>query len=98
MTAYPKTLRGWIQLAAATVALLVSLGGIAFAIDARYAHRTQVRELERHTVASIEALRCDILDQKISELVAKREAEGLSPREKARLENLLREWERICTG
>lgn len=93
----PKTVRGWVQLAAAVVGLLVTLGSVAFAVDARYAHRTEVVALEQHTVASIKTLRCDILDQRISELIAKREAEGLSPRERARLENLMREWEQACS-
>jgi len=94
----PRTAKGWVQLAAATVALLCSLGGAAYGFHTTVAYKSDVRQVEEHTVASIKALRCDILDRQISDLVSKREADGLSARERARLENLLREWEQICSA
>lgn len=82
---------------AGLVTILSVLGGAAWSYD-RHVVQERIQELERHTVASIKTLRCDLLDQRITELIAKREAEGLTPRERARLENMLREWERVCTG
>lgn len=93
----PKTAKGWVQLTAATVALLVSLGSAAYAVSTTVATKEDVRRVEEAAVASINTLRCDLLDSAINELTRKREAEGLSARERARLDQLLREWNRVCT-
>jgi len=94
----PKTIKGWFQLAAAVAGLVVTLSGAAYGFHTTVAYKADVRKVENHTIASIKALRCDILDRRISELINKREAEGLTSRERARLENLLREWEQVCTN
>lgn len=90
------TVKQTVTTVAGLVTILSVLGGAAWSYDRHVESRIQA--VENHAVASIQTLRCDILDSKITELIAKREAEGLSARERARLEQLLREWERICTG
>lgn len=90
------TIKEGVSVVAGIVGTLSVLGGAAWSYDRHVEDRIQA--VENHAVASIQTLRCDIIDSKITELISKREAEGLTPREKARLEQLMREWQRVCTG
>ena len=86
---------GWqkaITVSGASVALVGSIAGGIWTLEARYAKAGDVRSVAE----TVQQLRCDTLESKLQELELKKEYGQLTEYERARLPQLKREWQRVC--
>lgn len=95
---WPTTIRKTLLTLSALVAIVATVGGGAWKFHQSNAYAADVQAVEMETVAAIKALRCEIIDEQIRQLELKRAEGQLKSRERAWLRNLLRQWNKHCTG
>lgn len=93
----PQTVKGWAQLTVAVLAIIGTLSGAGWQFYRSNAWASDVASTERQVVATVKALRCEIIHEQIRQLELKQAQDTLTPRERAWLRDLLRQWERHCT-
>lgn len=94
----PVTVKGWAQLTVSVLAIVGTLSGAGWQFYHSNAWAGDVQAVEVEAVAAIKALRCEIVHEQIRQLELKQAEGELSPREKAWLQDLLRQWDKHCTG
>lgn len=90
---HPTTLSGWIGALAGAFAILATLSGGATWFVRSNAWASDMV----HMASAVKTLRCDILNQQIQQLELKQAEGGLTPREQAWLQDLLRQWDKHCS-
>lgn len=86
------TIKQAMAIAASVAAIAGTIASGVWAMESRYANSSDIV----HVVKTVKDLRCDVIESKLDELLLKREHGELREYEKIRLEQLRREWERVC--
>lgn len=96
----PQTVKGWVQLAAAIVALVGSLiaGGWTFVQSNAWAY--QLAEVEQYAAEGIKSATCNSLRLQIKTLEREKvtNPDRWTGSDEAYLQDMIRRWRELCVG